>query len=155
MKIELATDSQVPEIIELWKELMDFHKNIDPFYTISADAHVKMGQHVKDLIKSKDAYVLVALDKGKVIAYSVAQAYKYPPVFDREYYGIINDLAVKSEYRRKGIGSQLLSKMFEWFESRKLDRIELRVIPDNKIGNSFWKKHGFKDYLHRLYLERK
>jgi len=49
----------------------------------------------------------------------------------------------------------MLAKIFEWFESRNMDRIELRVLAKNQIGYSFWKKHGFKDYMHVLYLNRK
>jgi len=48
----------------------------------------------------------------------------------------------------------MLSKMFQGFKSHGLDRIELRVSVRNKIGYSFWKKHGFKDYEHILYLKR-
>ena len=48
----------------------------------------------------------------------------------------------------------MLSKMFQWFKSHELDRIELRVSVKNKIGYSFWKKQGFKDYQHTLYLKK-
>jgi len=48
----------------------------------------------------------------------------------------------------------MLAEVLKWFASRSIDRIELDVITKNQIGYSFWKKHGFKDYRHRLYLDR-
>lgn len=154
MEIALATDSHVPEIVEIWKEFMDFHKDIDSVFTRSEDGHVTFGKFVRGLIESDDSQVLVALDKGRVVAYSFSRIAERPPVYQDEKYGLISDMAVKSTHRRKGVGEQLLAKIYEWFESRKMNRIELRVVARNQIGYSFWKKHGFRDYVHELYLNR-
>ncbi len=154
MEIVRATHSHVPEIVEIWKELMDYHKNIDSFFSRSEDGHVNFEKYVKDLIESNDSLVLVALDEGHVVAFSISRISEYPPVLQREKYGHIWDMAVKSNYRRKGIGGRMLAKIFEWFESQNVDRIELRVAAKNQIGYSFWKKHGFKDYIHILYLNK-
>jgi ribosomal protein S18 acetylase RimI-like enzyme len=154
MEIILAKNSDVPEIAEIWKEFMDFHKDIDPYFTRSEDGHSNFGKYVEDLIKAEDSQVLVALEQGRVVAYSIAQIAKPPPVFEHQTYGFISDVAVKSNYRRKGIGERLLVKIYEWFESNKISRIELRVAAKNEIGYSFWKKHGFRDFVHVLYLNR-
>jgi ribosomal protein S18 acetylase RimI-like enzyme len=154
MEIVRATYSHVPEIVDLWKEFMDYGRSVDPLFNRREDGHLNL-KYLKDLIKSDNSLVLVALDKGHVEAYSISQIAEFPPVFQREKYGFISDMAVKSSHRRKGIGSKMLAKIFEWFESRNMDRIELRVLAKNQIGYSFWKKHGFKDYMHILYLNRK
>lgn len=153
MEITVATESHVPEIIELWKEFMDFHKDIDPTLSRRQDAHLSFEKNLRDSISSEDCYILVALDKGRVVGFSDSQISKYPPVFERETYGSVDTMAVTSNYRRKGIGKRMLAKIFEWFASRNIDRIELSVLANNQIGYSFWKKHGFKDYRHRLYLD--
>jgi len=49
----------------------------------------------------------------------------------------------------------MLNMIFGWFTSRDIDRIELSVSARNQTGYSFWRKHGFKDFVHRLYLDRK
>lgn len=133
---------------------MEYHKNLDSLFARRATGHRIFEKHIKDLIKVNNAQVLVALDKEDVVGYSISLMEFYPPVFKRRAYGSINDLAIKETHRRKGLGEQMLSKMFQWFKSHGLDRIELRVSVRNKIGYSFWKKHGFKDYQHILYLKR-
>ena len=131
---------------------MDYHKKLDSLFTRRENAHLNFEKYIKELIKSDNTQVLVALDKQDVVGYSISLIQFYPPVFKQRTYGLINDLAIKTTHRRKGLGEQMLSKMFQWFKSHGLDRIELRVSMRNKIGYSFWKKHGFKDYKHLLYL---
>ena len=155
LEIVPADTTHIREILEVWKEFMDFHKDIDPVFARSKDGHITMGEHLHDLIQSEEAQVLVALDKGHVVAYSIAEIHNRPPVFQYRAYGAISDLAVKSDYRRRGIGEKLLHTMFAWFESHSMDRIELRVASKNEVGYSFWKKHGFQDYMHTLRLYRK
>jgi ribosomal protein S18 acetylase RimI-like enzyme len=149
-----AEDSHVPEIVELWQEFIDFHKDIDPFCTRREDGHINFEEFVRSLIESENSHVLVALDDDSVVAYSICQVEKYPPVLRQEEYGFISDMAVKATHRRRGIGELLLTQMFDWFESRNLDRIELHVVHGNKVGYSFWTKHEFKDCRHTLYIER-
>ncbi len=154
MEITPATRSHVPEIVEIWKEFMDFHKGVDPFFSRSENGHSNFEKFVESQIKSDDAQVLVALRGGRVVGYSISQISEYPPVFEHEKYGSICDLAVKANCRRKGIGELILSEILQWFESRNMERIELRVAAKNRIGYSFWKKHGFEEHMHVLYLNR-
>lgn len=154
MEIVVATDKHIPEIIEVWKEFMDFHKDIDPYLGRGENGHIQFENHLRDLMKSEDTQILIALDKDCAVGYSVSLISKRNPIFKSETYGLISDMAVKSGYRRRGIGEQMLARIYEWFESRNIDRIELNVVARNQIGYSFWKKHGFKDYIHRLYLDK-
>lgn len=155
VKIAVATDSHVPEIVEVWKEFMDFHKDVDPRFPMRKDAHLNFEKHLRELMESEDNLILVALDKNQVVGFSTSRIAKYTPVWERETYGYVDTMAVTSDYRRKGIGERMLAKILEWFESRNIDRIELSVAARNQIGYSFWRKHGFKDYTHHLYLDRR
>jgi ribosomal protein S18 acetylase RimI-like enzyme len=105
------------------------------------------------LIKKETTQVLVALHRDRVVAYSIAETHQRPPLFEQNECGLISDLAVKSSYRRKGIGEKLLQEMLKWFAARGLRRIELRVLSANEVGYNFWKKQGFRDYMHILYLD--
>lgn len=156
IKLEIieATDSHVPKIIKIWVEFMDYHRDIDPFFKRRKDGHKNAEMFIRDSLKSEDSLVLVAIEDGKVAGYSIAVISKHPPVLESEKYGFIEDMAIKSKYRRKGIGTEMLTRILEWFESKDINRIELKVLPENHPGYSFWKKHGFRNYIHFLYLDR-
>ncbi|MGD2251150.1 MAG: GNAT family N-acetyltransferase [Candidatus Methanofastidiosia archaeon] len=153
--IVTAAESHIPGIVNIWKELMDYHEDMDPFFARSDNGHVHFGDHVHELITKDDAQVSVAVYNKSVIGYSIAMIHMYPPIFKERTAGFISDVAVKSEYRRQGIGEKLLLEMVQWFSSKGITRIELRVALKNEIGYKFWKKHGFKEYMRILYQVKK
>jgi len=110
-------------------------------------------EHLKNLMAEADTLVLVALDNGKVVGLSIAQVRKSSPAFKRGRFGFIDEMAVKAEYRRRGVGTQILEKILDWFKSRNIDMVELDIAAANQVGYPFWKKHGFRAYLHRLYMK--
>jgi ribosomal protein S18 acetylase RimI-like enzyme len=150
MKIVPAADSHVPEIVEIWKEFMDYHGDIDPFFKRRKDGHKNFEKFVRELIKSEESLILAALDVDKLLGYSISIISKYPPVFHYDKYGLIQDMAVRAEHRGSGVGEAMLKETFNWFKSKGIERIELRVISGNRMGYNFWKKHGFRDYIHIL-----
>jgi ribosomal protein S18 acetylase RimI-like enzyme len=155
MEIISATDFQVPDIVELWKEFWDYHQKMDPqFFVMSEDGPSKFEEYLRGLIKSDESQVLVALDDDQIVAYSIAQILKRPPIAKHPEHGFISHLCVKSKYRRKSLGKQILDKILEWFKSRQIDRIELTVVAKNQIAYSFWKKQGFEVFLHRMFLPK-
>lgn len=152
MVITAATESHIPQIVELWKEFEDFHAALDPFFSRKEDGHIYFEKILSGLMKSNESLVLVAVNGDDVVGFSTASLKTYPPVYINESFGFIGSLSVKSGWRRKGIGEQMLGEMLDWFKSRNIERVELRVRVKNEEGYSFWKKHGFQDYEHYLFL---
>ena len=152
MKIIPAEEYYIPGIVELWKEFADFLENIDPYFARRSDGHLHFESVLKSFMRSEDHLVLIAVDAGQVAAYSISSILQCYPMLQYDRYGEIQDFAVKAVYRKKGIGGQMLPKIYAWFRSKEIVRIELRVAVENKIGCSFWKKHGFKPFMHVLYL---
>lgn len=153
MEVVEARKSDIPAILEIWKELMDFHVPFDPRYTLSDDAEESMGKNLERLIEAEDALVIMAVENTKVLGFGIARIDKYPPVFVKQICGTIEDLAVSSEHRRKGIGELILKEILGWFRSQGIDRVELRVASMNTVGYSFWRKQGFTDYMHIMYRD--
>jgi GNAT superfamily N-acetyltransferase len=153
MDVMVADRSHVPDVVELWKELMEHHASIDPYFEMSDDGPINFEKFVSSLLLLDDARVLVALDSGRVVGYCIGQLMARPPVFRRELHGFVTDMTVTASRRRQGIGTLLMAGMKDWFRAKRVDRVELNVVPGNAAGYSFWRKQGFTDYMHVLYLE--
>lgn len=63
----------------------------------------------------------------------------------------INDFYVEPQARRKGIGHQLAEKLLAEARKTKTDRVELEVLPTNKIAALFWRSLGFETHGRTLY----
>lgn len=153
-KIEIinAGPDHIPDILKLWAEMIDYHKDFNPIYRLQKNAQIYFEKHVRKLIDSMDSQVLLALDDGISVGYSISMISNYPPILMVDKYGLITDIGVRSDYRRKGIGGLMLEKIFAWFKESGINRIELRVVSQNIDGISFWEKHGFKDFMHLMYI---
>ena len=60
--------------------------------------------------------------------------------------GIIEDCFVNFGSRHQGIGTSLLDRAMTWFHENGMERVELAVLANNKDGEKFWVKHGFRTY---------
>ncbi len=153
MRIVEATEPNIPEIVELWKELVDHHAKIDAFFTRREDGHMMFKSFITELINMKEAKVFIAIENEVIIGYIIAKIDEYPPVFLLEKYGAIYDLLVTSKHRKKGIGEKLWLETLKWFKDLGLERVELNIVPNNPESSSFWKKQGFQTYMHKLFIK--
>ena len=105
IEIARATESHIPDIVELWREFMDHHKDIDPRFPVKEDAHLGFEQHLREQMDAEDTLVMVALDESRVVGFSISQVQEYAPIWvEREKYGFIDTMAITADYRRHGIG---------------------------------------------------
>jgi len=153
IKYRKATKQDIPKIVELWNEFIDFHKSRDPFFSRSEEGPENFGKFILENLNRDDAIVYVAEANREVVAHILASIQSYPPVFEIKKYGLINDLAVTTGYRRKGIGEHLLKMVKAWFALKGMKRLEIEVAISNEASTSFWTKMAFKPYKEVCHLD--
>jgi L-amino acid N-acyltransferase YncA len=151
--IRKAVAEDVSSIVELWKELMDFHKERDRIFSRSATGHEAFADFVTGHISNETSYVFVAEEGKDLVGYCLAFIEKYPPVLEMKEYGLVQDIAVTMKYQRMGIGKRFLEEARSWFTEKGVHRIEARVAKTNKLSIEFWAKMGFAPYLETVFLE--
>ena len=57
--------------------------------------------------------------------------------------GVVIELVVKNNMRRKGIGKKLLEKMEYYFKSINCKRVNIEVFGPNKKGFNFYEKNNY------------
>ncbi len=153
VNIREAVMEDVPAIVEIWKELMDFHKELDAIFSRSATGHERFAEFLTSNMEKEDSCVLVAADGEHIVGYCQATISKYPTVLVREKYVEIFDMAVTEKYQRLGIGRMIIDVLRRWYADKDVDRIELKYLTANKSAEEFWTKMGFKPYLKTAFLE--
>lgn len=154
IKIIKAEERHISDICKLWPELMHFHQDIDPIFTPRDGTVPDFEENqVRRLMKSENGLVLVAVDGGRSVGYSLSEIREPVKLLKRKEFGYVYDMAVTAGYRRRGIGEKMFIEILKWFRSRDIDRVELEVAAKNQVAYSFWKKRGFTDYRHTLYRQ--
>ena len=148
-----AIEKDIPAIVELWKEFIDFHKIRDSFFSRSKEGPENFGKFIAENLRKNEAIVYIAEKNNEVIAHILATIQNYPPAFEIRRYGLVNDLAVASAHRRIGIGQHLFSMVKDWFVKKEIKRIEIEVSVANELSTSFWRKMDFRPYKETLYME--
>lgn len=57
--------------------------------------------------------------------------------------GYIYHMSVAEDYRKQGIGAQLVEKSLSALKEEGINKVALLVFNRNEIGNAFWEKQGF------------
>ncbi len=153
LKIRKATSADLLAVVELWKELMDFHSNLDSFFSRSLDGHKSFRSWIEKELESDSAELFVAESSGELLGYIKTEISNYPPVFELKKFGVISDAAVAGEYRREGIGEALYRHAMNWFREKDIKRVELRVADVNHVALGFWKKMGFAPYMTTMFKQ--
>jgi len=148
-----ATLQDIPVIVGLWKEMMDFHREHDRLFSRSTTGYEAFADFITGHILSETSCVFVAEAGTDIVGYCLAFVEKYPPVLEIKKYGLVQDLAVTKKHRRSGIGKRLLKETRSWFYEKGVHRIEARVAKTNKISTEFWGKMGFASYLETVFIE--
>ena len=144
------TNNDIKAIQKLDKESTLYHRRFDKeLYQISKKWwRIKKNSQIA-AIKDPKNLTLVAENNGKIIGYSwgyVEQLGKYS-------IGKIQELIVSAQYRRKGIGTQLIKNLLKFFEDKNCTIVEVMVNIKNNAAFKTYKKLGFEKKEYRMQLK--
>ena len=76
--------------------------------------------------------IFIAEFNGEVVGHMIISVKKNFPIFKMKYYGRINTVFIKKEFRGKNISSKLKDEAINWFKRKGINRVSLNVDPYNK-----------------------
>ena len=146
-KIRKATLNDINVIVELHKELVDYHRKIDKYYKPGSKTRKGFRKYLLEIIRKRKIKILVAETDNKIVGYFIGTIEKPRPSVVPKRIGKITDAFVEEKYRRFGIGRAMFNELIQWFKKNKIKHIELRVDSRNEIGIKAWQKLGFKEFM--------
>jgi ribosomal protein S18 acetylase RimI-like enzyme len=146
-RVRGANRRDLPSLVSLWQEMMDFHRSYDARFRFSPNAPREVERHLLETLRSRAARILVAEAEQRIIGYIVGEAHARRPIYPVGTYGFISDICVSSAWRRRGVGSALVRALESWFAVQKVTSIELFAAALNPHSIAFWRAMGYDDYL--------
>lgn len=157
MKTPLSTRrarrEDFPRLVELWREMMDFHTGLDPRFQTAPAGREAYLQFLEETSRQLDAAIFVAEREDRLLGYTIASILVNPAIYALPQYGYISEMAVDEASRGAGVGHALWQAAAEWLGRRGLTVVQLNVSPLNERGQKFWRGLGFRDFLEILWCD--
>lgn len=134
ISIEFAQESDLSEMANLLSLLFAIEKDFTFNYKKQIAGITKLFEH-------EGSDMLVAKYESEVIGMVTMQ--RLISSAEGDYVGQIEDLIVKEEYRKMGVGSRLINKMRSVALEDGYKRIQLAADVDNANALQFYNKRGF------------
>ena len=134
----------------LWDKLNELHSDIADSFSLRF-RDLDWNKCKKELIdQSGEMLVDYVLDQpnNQVIGFCITRIYK-----NEDTTGEIDSLFVEEEYRKAGVGKQLLERAIQWLEERDIKKKRILVVAGNESLIEYYKQFGFQP-LH-IVLQRK
>jgi ribosomal protein S18 acetylase RimI-like enzyme len=154
--IRPATEKDLPEMLGLWREMMDFHAHWDARFRPkpSPEAEQAWMNYLREEIWGGNRWcTFVAEEDGRLVGHIVGELREQVPVFEHQTYGYVTDIVVGPEARRQGIGTALFEAVETWFREQGATHVQLQVLASNPASQAFWRAVGCTDYMNTLWYD--
>jgi ribosomal protein S18 acetylase RimI-like enzyme len=153
MEIRKAQTSDIEELIELNLEVHAIHLQEHPkkFKELSAE---DVRSSLSHFLSQESAEIIVCSNEDRIVGYVLVLIVTPPenPVQKLKPFLYVDQIDVKEEYRRRGVGKLLLDAAREYAIEKGLDFIILDVWKFNAHAVSFFRSQGFETWIERMAL---
>ncbi|GGP20501.1 N-acyltransferase [Thermocladium modestius] len=151
--IREAGEKDMDKMVDLVVRLKRLNEEFDPLFKVSNDAAEQAKKYLEECSSNKDRKLLMIAetDSGDVVGIVVAEIRRrlfYEPSIE----GVITDFYVMPEWRRKGVGKQMMDKAIALLKSKGAQLISAEFPAQNQIAVNFYKKYGFRP-LTNIYVK--
>jgi ribosomal protein S18 acetylase RimI-like enzyme len=144
-----GNETLIDYIEELWIELhqVHFEKSLDFKHRYKNFTFYERKQSLLSCASKGELFIAVAYDGGRKIGYCVSSL--------ADNTGEIDSIYVKPDYRKLHIGSTLMEKSLDWFNSFDVTTVTIKVAAGNEEAFGFYSKYGFKPIFTELQIATK
>lgn len=142
MRVRQATPEDVPALVALFQELDRMQADWRVF-TPRPGFYDEVGTKYGEAIDHPDAVVLVVEDdEGEVVGMAYGES-RTPSRFSDERALELSGVVVRSGYRGRGVGRELVAEAARFAEDRGIEWVELKTFAPNRGAMEFWEDLGF------------
>ena len=144
--VRRALPADLPRIGRLGALLVEEHYDFDPrrFLAAKRRTPADYASFMSTQLEDPAIAILVADDNGDVIGYAYAAVEGYDYMSLRGPAGVLHDIIVDPEYRRRGVGRLLLRATLEELKSRGAPRVVLSTAERNEVAQRLFESAGFR-----------
>ncbi|MGC8608403.1 MAG: GNAT family N-acetyltransferase [Thermoplasmata archaeon] len=145
-KIRKMKESDMESVMDQLLRLKRLNSEFDCTFSVSEDSRDEIEKYLKKIINDNDHVLLVAEVDGNVEGILMADIL-YRIYYEPKYEGRIREFYVMPEFRRHGIGKQLLDAFRKEVQPRGVMLITAEFPSLNVIASEFYKRIGYRELV--------
>ena len=134
-------------MVDLWQELADHHRELSPLFEPAEDSRETWSKYLAKKFSEKSTKLFVAAEDHHLVGFMLCMLSPNAPIFKERTIGLISDVYVRPERRRKGITREMLRAALKWFHKNKCKTVSLTVAAANFEARAVWGQLGFKPHM--------
>ena len=155
VKVRRAKARDMAFIVELWKGFSEEMARIDERYALRDGAEIIWGKWAGERLRDENSIALVAQTGAEsgddYVGYLIGHTEDAHPIFKDRRFGMLTDIFVKPDFRRKGVGKKFVEEGLAFFKGRGVGQVRMNVLVTNDASRAFCEKLGFGDFLYRMW----
>jgi len=123
---------------DLWVQLLDEQDELEDRFGIADDARDRWDNDFPMWLDDETYRVYVAESDDDIVGFASAHRWGPPPIYAESSEVYLDELYVRPDDRREGIGTQLVDAIRDWTDRIGARRIRLNVLSANEEARAFW-----------------
>lgn len=148
--VRRAEARDLDALAELFSQLLAHHDALEPAFRVRDGARERLPKLLARQLGDPDAAIFVWEEECGLVGFCSARALLAPDALVEASHARIDDLAVRSDRRRRGVGRALVEAACRWARSRGVERLRVRVAARNPEGQAFWRALGYQGFVEIL-----
>jgi ribosomal protein S18 acetylase RimI-like enzyme len=150
--IRFANTQDYIPLLDLFELVDTLHRENLPGIFQKPTGPARDQDYFESLLLDQETGLFIAEVEDEIAGFILAILHETPPfsVFIPSRLALVSDIAVKTEFRRQGIGRLLVNKIHEWGETRGASAVELTVYAFNQAAIDFYETIGYETINFRM-----
>jgi GNAT superfamily N-acetyltransferase len=123
---------------DLWVQLLDEQDELEDRFGIADDARDRWENDFPLWLDDETYRVYIAEVDGEIAGFATAHRWGPPPIYEESSEVYLDELYVRPDDRRSGLGTQLVAAIRDWTDRIGARRIRLNVLSANEAARAFW-----------------
>ena len=142
-----AQEEDLEGVEDLWEQLAKHHEGLSDRFSLALDGKRRWSKYLRERFAEISTKLIVAEEDGEIVAFMLCFLEPNVPVYKERKIGVISDVYVKQERRRKGLAKKMLDVAAAWFRKNKVRTVRLNVAADNLEARAAWRMIGFEPLM--------
>jgi ribosomal protein S18 acetylase RimI-like enzyme len=154
--LDITIRRAIPDDYDALCEIMDevdrLHREHLPHIFRQPEGPVRERDFLVGQMSDANVGLFVAEVDGKVVGMAHGLVRDTPPlpILVPRRYASIDNVGVKQEFRRAGIGRALMRHAEQWARTQGADSVELSVWEFNEVAQALYRSLGYQTYNRRM-----